>query len=62
MTRRTSAPERPSNLAVLDELSRSLVGKPVKADFSDLVGVSAPDPEFDELIASQRRIDPDMWK
>ena len=32
------------------------------ADFSDLVGKWKTDPAFDEIIASQRQIDPDKWK
>ena len=40
---------------VVDELTRALVGNPVKVDFSDLVGKWTPDPAFDEIIASQRR-------
>jgi plasmid stability protein len=50
------------NRVVLDELTRALTGNPVRADFSDLVGRWAPDPEFDEVIASQRRIDTDKWE
>jgi hypothetical protein len=33
-----------------------------RVDFSDLVGTWAPDPEFDEILAAQRQIDPDLWK
>jgi hypothetical protein len=50
------------NRVVVDELTRALIGKPVKADFTDLVGQWEPDPAFDEVIASQRRIDPGKWK
>lgn len=50
------------NRVVVDELTRALVGKPVKADFSDLVGKWVPDPEFDAIIASQRVVDPEKWK
>ena len=50
------------NRVVLDELTRALIGKPVKADFSDLVGKWTPDPGFDEVIDSQRQIDADKWK
>jgi hypothetical protein len=32
------------------------------ADFSSLVGKWEPDPEFDEILAAQRQIDPDLWK
>ena len=34
----------------------------MKTDFSDLVGKWVPDPEFDQVIASQRQIDADKWK
>jgi hypothetical protein len=50
------------NRVVLDELTRALIGNPIKADFSDLVGKWAPDLEFDAVIASQRQIDADKWK
>jgi hypothetical protein len=50
------------NRVVLDELTRALIGKPLKADFSDLVGKWVPDPGFDKVIASQRQIDADKWK
>ncbi|MGA7410725.1 MAG: hypothetical protein WBW33_09580 [Bryobacteraceae bacterium] len=50
------------NRVVVDELTRALIGKPIKADFTDLVGHWAPDPAFDEVIASQRQIDPGKWK
>lgn len=50
------------NRVVLDELTRALIGKPVKADFSDLVGRWVPDPGFDDVIDSQRQIDSDKWK
>ena len=50
------------NRVVVDELTRALVGAPIKADFSDLVGKWTPDPGFDEIIASQRVIDADKWK
>ena len=50
------------NRVVLDELTRALIGRPVKADFSDLVGKWAPDPAFDEVVASQRQIELEKWK
>ena len=50
------------NRVVLDELTRALVGKPVRTDFSDLVGKWVPDPGFDKVIASQRKIDAGKWK
>lgn len=45
------------NRVVTDELTRALIGKPLKADFSDLVGKWVPDAGFDKVIASQRQID-----
>jgi hypothetical protein len=50
------------NRVVLDELTRALIGRPVKADFSDLVGKWVTDPGFDEMIESQRQIDGTKWK
>ena len=50
------------NQVVVDELTRATVGRPRKADFSDLVGRWTPDPAFDEILAAQRRIDRDKWK
>ena len=50
------------NRVVLLELTRASIGNTAKADFSDLVGKWQPDPGFDEVIASQRQIDPDKWK
>ena len=61
---RVKAAQRKQSLnhVVLDELTRALIGKPLKADFSDLVGKWVPDPGFDEVIASQRQVDADKWK
>ena len=50
------------NQVILDELTRATIGAGRKADFSDLVGRWAPDPGFDEILASQRQIDLDKWK
>ena len=51
------------NEVILEELSLATVGRrPRRVDFSDVVGTWAPDPEFDEALAAQRHIDPDMWK
>ncbi len=50
------------NQVLVDELTRALIGRPVKADFSDLVGKWMPDPGFDDVIESQRQIDGDRWK
>jgi hypothetical protein len=50
------------NQLVVDELTVATVGQLKRADFSDLVGQWTPDPEFDGILASQRRIDPEKWK
>jgi len=50
------------NQIVLDELTRATIGRTRRADFSDLAGKWTADPEFDEVIASQRQIDLDKWK
>lgn len=50
------------NQLVVDELTRATIGRSRKADFSDLVGQWTPDPEFDEIIATQRQIDWEKWK
>jgi hypothetical protein len=50
------------NQLVVDELTRTTIGRARKSDFSSLVGQWIPDPAFDEVIASQRQIDWDKWK
>ena len=50
------------NQVVLDELSGVVIGQTVKADFSDLVGKWTADPNFDEIVASQRKIDSAKWE
>ena len=62
--RQKAAQRRQSlNRVVVDELTRSLLSRStLKADFSDLVGKWTPDPAFDEIVASQRRIDTAKWK
>jgi hypothetical protein len=49
------------NRVIVEELSRSSE-QLQKADFSDLVGKWEPDPAFEEIIASQRKIDWAKWK
>jgi hypothetical protein len=61
--RRKAAQRKQSlNQVVVEELVHATLGQPVRADFTDLVGKWTPDPAFDEIIASQRQIDPDKWK
>ena len=49
------------NRVLLDELTVATVGRQHRADFSDLVGRWIPDAAFDEILATQRQIDPDKW-
>lgn len=61
--RRKAQQQRESlNRVVIDELTRAVIGRPVKADFSDLVGKWTPDPGFDEILAAQRQIDMEKWR
>ena len=62
LRQRAGRQSRSLNQVVVDELTRATIGRPRRADFGDLVGQWTPDPEFDEIIASQRRIDWDEWK
>jgi hypothetical protein len=40
-----------------------LHGKPVQyRDLGDIAGTWVADPEIDEALADQRRIDPDLWR
>jgi hypothetical protein len=50
------------NQIIVEELTHGAVAMRKRADFSDLVGQWQPDPGFDEVIASQRQIDPDKWR
>lgn len=61
--RRKAAQRRQSlNQTIVDELTAATTGRRKRADFSDVVGRWTPDREFDEIVASQRQIDPDKWK
>ena len=50
------------NQLIVEELSMATSGRRRKANFTDLVGQWTPDPGFDEIMAAQRKIDPDKWK
>jgi hypothetical protein len=61
--RRKAAQRKQSlNQIIIDELTAATTGVRKRADFRDVVGQWTPDPEFDEILASQRQIDPDKWK
>jgi ribosomal protein L18E len=60
--RRKAARQKKSlNQVIVEELSQSS-GRRKKIDLSDVVGKWEPDPAFDEIIASQRKIDWAKWK
>jgi hypothetical protein len=61
--RRKAAQRKQSlNQLILDELTAAVTGARKRADFTDVVGQWTPDPAFDEIVATQRQIDPDKWK
>ena len=62
LRKRAARRKRSLNQVILDELTRTTIGREPRANFSDLVGKWKPDPAFDEMLAAQRRIDWDKWK
>ena len=62
LRRRATQRKQSLNQAIVEELTRATLGGARRADFSDLVGRWTPDPEFDEILASQRQIDWNKWK
>ena len=51
------------NEAAIDALARGLgVEEQMHDDLDDLIGTWKDDPSFDEAIADQDRIDPDLWQ
>lgn len=60
---RTKAARRKLSLnqVIIEELT-AITSVRKRADFHDLAGQCTPDPTFDEIMASQRQIDPDKWK
>lgn len=61
---RKKAAQRQSSLnqIIVEELIAVTTGVRERADFRDVVGQWTPDPAFDEIIATQRQIEPDKWK
>jgi hypothetical protein len=49
------------NQVILDELTAATTGLRKRADFHDVVGQWTPDPGFDEILSTQRRVDPEKW-
>jgi len=50
------------NQIIVEELTAGAVGERKRGNFHDVAGHWTPDPAFDEIIGSQRQIDPDKWK
>lgn len=50
------------NQVIVEELSNAATPKRKMIDLSDIVGKWEDDPAFDEIIASQRKIDWAKWK
>ena len=50
------------NQVILAELARTTTARSQKGDFSDLSGQWTPDPEFDQILTGQRKIDSTKWK
>jgi hypothetical protein len=61
LRRKASQRKLSLNQIILEELTALTTGATKRADFHDVTGQWTPDPAFDEIVASQRRIDPDKW-
>lgn len=62
LRRKAKQAKKSLNRLIVDELTSAMVGREKKVDYSNLVGRWTNDPGFDEIIASQRQIDPEKWK
>jgi plasmid stability protein len=62
LRRKAAQRKRSLNQIIVDELTAGTIGERKRADFHDIAGKWTPDPAFDEIIATQRQIDPDKWK
>ena len=62
LRKKAAVTQQSLNQVVLDVLTRATVARRKRIDLSDVVGKWTPDPEFDEIIASQRQIDWAKWK
>lgn len=50
------------NQLLVEELTQASLGTARLAEFGDLVGKWKADPGFDEVVAAQRKIDPEKWR
>jgi hypothetical protein len=64
LRRRAREEGKSLNSLLLETLAEATLGPKTarKRDLSDIVGTWVADAAFDEAIADQDRIDPDMWK
>jgi hypothetical protein len=62
LRRRATQRKLSLNQLIVEELTAVTTGARKRADFRDVTGKWTPDPAFDEIVASQRQIDPDKWK
>ena len=62
LRRKAAERKQTLNQLILNELALAADGRRIRADFSDIAGQWTPDAAFDEMIASQRRIDPEKWR
>jgi hypothetical protein len=62
LRRKAAKLKRSLNQVIVDELTQATLGHPQRSDFSGLVGRWKRDPAFDQVLASQRQIDPEKWK
>ena len=62
LRRKAAQRKRSLNQVIIDELTAVTTGARKHADFHDVTGQWTPDPAFDEIVASQRQIDPDKWE
>ncbi len=63
--RRARQTRKSLNQVLIDALLRAfgLTREPVRQrDLSDVTGTWQDDPEFDEIVREQRRVDRDLWK
>jgi hypothetical protein len=64
LRKRAREQQKSLNEVALDVLldGVGLSGRPVKRrDLGDIVGTWIDDPDVDQALADQRRIDPDLW-
>ncbi len=59
---RAKARKTSINQVIIDELTKATIGRKQMADFTDLVGRWQPDEATEQILASQREINPEDWR